>query len=52
MGFYGVIWAQSKEEKGLDLKTKEDGESQEDDEVDRLHSSSQKKPLLGSEVHV
>ncbi|KAL6182398.1 hypothetical protein ACLB2K_043820 [Fragaria x ananassa] len=52
VGFYGVIWAQSKEEKELDLKTKEDGESQEDDEVDRLHSSSQKKPLLGSEVHV
>ncbi|KAL6181855.1 hypothetical protein ACLB2K_048503 [Fragaria x ananassa] len=52
VGFYGVIWAQSKEEKELDLKTKEDGESQEDYEVDKLHSSSQKKPLLGSEVHV
>ncbi|XP_062027480.1 WAT1-related protein At3g28050-like [Rosa rugosa] len=52
VGFYGVIWAQSKEEKGLDIKTKEDSESQEDDEIDRLQSSSQKKPLLESEVHV
>lgn len=51
VGFYGVIWAQSKEEKGLDPKTKEDGESQEDD-VDRLQSSSQKTPLLESHVHV
>ncbi|XP_050379009.1 WAT1-related protein At3g28050-like [Argentina anserina] len=52
VGFYGVIWAQSKEEKGLDIRTKEDDEFQEDDEVDRLQPLSQKKPLLESEAHV
>ena len=51
VGFYGVVWAQSKEERSSDLKTKNDGESLAEDEVDKLQSSSQ-KPLLESEVHV
>ncbi|ONI08417.1 hypothetical protein PRUPE_5G177200 [Prunus persica] len=46
VGFYGVIWAQSKEEKSLDQKRDEKEQGETHEVVDRLQSSSQRTPLL------
>lgn len=51
VGFYGVIWAQSKEEKSLDQKRDEKEQGETHEVVGRLQSSSQRTPLLEAYTH-